>query len=71
MRAPEWLAILVVAAAWIAGLIASALVSIGSKARGESLVRMWAKQGCFATLATFGVLAVYFLVFNLVRIFVG
>jgi len=71
MSAPYWLVGLVVIAACLSAVIVSMLVSIRSTARGDSLPKMWAKQGCSATLAMFGIFAAYYAIFHLVALFAG
>jgi hypothetical protein len=71
MTAPYWLVILVAVIAFLAGVVASMRVSIRSRARGESLPKMWAKQGCVSILAMVAVFAAYFGIFGLVRLFYG
>lgn len=71
MTAPTWLTILVACVAFVAGLIASMLVSIRSRASGDSLLKTWTKQTCVGILAMAGVFAAYFALFGLTRLFAG
>jgi hypothetical protein len=68
MTAPYWLVALVCCAAFVASVVASMLVSIRSRAHGESLLRTWTKQVCAGLLAMLAVFAAYFVIFGLVRL---
>jgi len=67
----EFLPWLIGFAAFLAAAIASTLVSVRSRARGDGLLKTWAKQGCAATFAMFGVLAAWMVILKLVHLLAG
>jgi hypothetical protein len=71
MTAPGWLVGITAIASFMAAVVVSMIVSIKSKAKGDGLLRMWAKQGCFGALAMLGVWAAYFIIFRLVILLAG
>jgi hypothetical protein len=64
---PEWIVGLTAIAAFLCGIIVKIIVSVRSDAKGDSLLRMWAKSGSLGCLAMLSIWAAYFAIGWMIR----
>ncbi len=63
---PSWTLYLAAGFAFICALAVQGFVSVESTKRGDGLVKMWIKSGCFGGLAMIGVIGAFLLFANFI-----